>query len=406
MGAAATRIRSIEVRLPRVSPAAVRKVALAAVVCYALLMVTGGAVRLTGSGLGCPDWPSCYHHRLTAQLSFNPMVEFLNRLVTVAVTVVSGLAFVAALARSPRRRDLLWLSGGLVGGVAGQIVLGGIVVLTKLNPYLVACHFLLTIAVLADAIVLFHRAGLGDAPEEQSSVQLVGTELKWLGCILVGVLGVVTSIGTVVTGSGPHAGAPQTLSDPIKRIPIAFRDIAVLHSDAALFLIGITLASLFAFHVARAPTNVQRRIRWLFELMVLQGTLGYTQYFLHDAAAVVEVHIAGATMLWVAGVGFLLSLHGHAERPAVAGAEAASSFAVVGAPATEVVSAVNGAPATEVVSAVEGGTDGRSDSAAVPEGGESLGTVTAGAGGTDSRRGSAVPEPGEAGQPRKAVTTT
>ncbi len=343
--------------------------ALAAVVCYALLMVTGGAVRLTGSGLGCPDWPSCYHHRLTAQLSFNPMVEFLNRLVTVLVTVVSGVALLAALLRSPRRRDLLWLAGGLVGGVAGQIVLGGIVVLTKLNPYLVACHFLLTIAVVADAIVFFHRAGLGDAAEEQHAVPLVGPELKWLGSILVGVLGLVTTIGTVVTGSGPHAGAPETAGDPIKRIPIAFRDIAVLHSDAALFLIGITLASLFAFHVAKAPAKVERRIRWLFELMVLQGALGYTQYFLHDAAGVVEIHIAGATMLWVAAVGFLLSMHGHPERAELPDAAADSSFALVGG------------PPEEAVTAVEDGAGDRGGSAVVP-----------GA--------------GEAGGPRETVTTT
>jgi cytochrome c oxidase assembly protein subunit 15 len=323
-----------------------------AVVCYALLMVTGGAVRLTGSGLGCPDWPSCYHHRLTAQLSFNPMVEFLNRLVTVLVTVVSGVAFVAALLRSPSRRDLLWLAGGLVGGVAGQIVLGGIVVLTKLNPYLVACHFLLTIAVLADAIVFYHRAGLGDSAQEQQSVQLVGPELKWLGRILVGVLGIVTAIGTVVTGSGPHAGAPETAGAPIRRIPIAFRDIAVLHSDAALFLIGITLASLFAFHVAKAPPKVERRIRWLFELMVLQGALGYTQYFLHDAAGVVEIHIAGATMLWVAGVGFLLSMHGHPERPALADSAATSGFALVGGPPEDAVTSVEADTKDRVGSAV------------------------------------------------------
>ncbi len=351
-------------RLPRVSPTAVRKVALAAVVCYTLLMVTGGAVRLTGSGLGCPDWPSCYHHRLTAELSFNPMVEFLNRLVTVAVTVVSGFAFVAALLRSPRRRDLLWLSGGLVGGVAGQIVLGGIVVLTKLNPYLVACHFVLTIVVLADAIVFFHRAGLGDADDEQRSITLVGPELKWLGRIVVIVLGVVTAIGTIVTGSGPHAGAPETAGAPIKRIPIAFRDIAVLHSDAALFLIGITLASLFAFHVARAPAAAQRRIRWLFELMVLQGALGYTQYFLHDAAAVVEVHVAGATMLWVAGVGFLLSMHEHA------GAVVSLDVGSASVPAEDA-----GPAAGEVVTVASRSSDG--GLTVLPETGEARQAVTA-----------------------------
>jgi cytochrome c oxidase assembly protein subunit 15 len=230
-----------------VSPAVVRGTAIAAVVCYALLVVTGGAVRLTGSGLGCPDWPSCYQHRLIAQLSFHPMVEDLNRLVSVLVTVVSAVALVLAWLRSPRRRDLMWLSGGLVAGVVAQIVLGGLVVLFKLNPYLVALHFLLTIVVLADAIVLFHRSGLDEScavPEEHRPV--VRPELLWLSRLLLVALALVTTIGTVVSGAGPHAGAPSTPSDPIKRIPIALHDIAQLHSDFALFLIGLSLATLFA----------------------------------------------------------------------------------------------------------------------------------------------------------------
>jgi cytochrome c oxidase assembly protein subunit 15 len=277
-------------------------------------MVTGGAVRLTGSGLGCPDWPSCYQHQLTAHASFHPLVEFTNRLVTVAVTVVSGLALVVALARSPRRRDLCWLGGGLVVGVAGQIVLGGLVVLFKLNPYLVACHFLLTIVVLADAVVLYHRSGVDDLHDETLATPLVSSDLRWLARIELVVLGSVCSVGTIVAGSGPHAGSPSTPGQPIERIPIAFRDIAEAHSDVALFLIGLTLASLFAFHRANIPDVVERRLRWLFELLVVQGTIGYVQFFLHDSAWVVEIHILGVTMLWVAAVGFYLSLHEHPLR--------------------------------------------------------------------------------------------
>ena len=329
------------------------------------------------------------------------MVEFLNRLVTVAVTVVSGVAFVAALLREPRRRDLLWLSGGLVGGVAGQIVLGGIVVLTKLNPYLVACHFLLTIVVVADAIVFFHRAGLDAGLDESRSFPVVGPELRWLGIILVALLGVLSSIGTIVTGSGPHAGAPETLGAPIKRIPIAFRDIAVLHSDVALFLIGITLASLFAFHVAKAPALVQRRIRLLFELLVLQGAIGYTQYLLHDAPAVVEIHIAGVTLLWVVAVGFLLSMHEHPERSAVVSAGGSSSEAdlvvAVGAGAGGGL-AVAVAGAGDSGAAVGAGAGPARDSAG--SSGDLSGAV--GAGGGDS----ASPGVSEAGEDREAVTTT
>jgi cytochrome c oxidase assembly protein subunit 15 len=277
-------------------------------------MVTGGAVRLTGSGLGCPDWPSCYQHQLTAHASFHPLVEFTNRLVTVAVTVVSGLALVVALARSPRRRDLCWLGGGLVAGVAGQIVLGGLVVLFKLNPYLVAGHFLLTIVILAEAVVLYHRSGVDALHDETRATPLVSLDLRWLARIELFVLGAVCCVGTLVAGSGPHAGSPSTQSQPIERIPIAFRDIAEAHSDVAVFLIGLTLASLFAFHRANIPAIVERRLRWLFELLVVQGTIGYLQFFLHDSAWVVEIHILGVTMLWVAAVSFYLSLHEYPVR--------------------------------------------------------------------------------------------
>lgn len=291
--------------------------ALAAVVCYALLVVTGGAVRLTGSGLGCPDWPSCYQHRLIAQLSLHPMIEDVNRFVTVAVSVVSVVAFLAAVFRVPRRRDLVVLSGGLVAGLLAQIVLGGLVVLFKLNPYLVSLHFLLTILVLANAIVLYHRSGVDDARCARTEA-LVGRDLVWLGRLLLGTLAVLSTIGTIVSGSGPHAGAPSTPGAPIKRIPIAFRDIAEVHVDVALFLIGLTLAALFAFHHAKAPERIQHRARLMLELEFVQGVLGYTQYFLHDSPVVVEFHLAGVTALWVAAVGFYLSLHDHPPAPAPA----------------------------------------------------------------------------------------
>lgn len=274
-------------------------IAAVAVGCYGVLVLTGGAVRLTGSGLGCPDWPSCYQTRFTAALSYHPIIEFGNRLITVAVSVVSILAFLAALRLAERRRDLTLLSGGLVVGLIAQIILGGIVVLTKLNPYLVSLHFVLTLGVLADALVLLYRARNGPRGE----VFILDRTLIRLAQLLVVVLTILVSAGTIVSGSGPHAGAPGT-----KRIPIAFRDIAELHSDIALFLIGLMLATLFALHQARAPIPLQRHARIIFEIMAVQGALGYTQYFLHDSAVVVEIHLAGATLLWSAVVWFYLRL--------------------------------------------------------------------------------------------------
>ena len=203
-------------------------------------------MRLTGSGLGCPDWPSCFQHHLTAVSSFHPIVEFANRLVSAAVTLVSVAALAVAALRTPPRRDLTLLGAGLVAGIAAQIVLGGLVVLFKLNPYLVALHFLLTIVILADAIVLYHLSGSRATRAEP----VVGRDLVRLARLQLSTLTLVTVLGTVVTGAGPHAGGPGA-----KRIPIAFRDIAEVHSTVALFLIGMTLASQFAFHHANAPAG-------------------------------------------------------------------------------------------------------------------------------------------------------
>jgi heme a synthase len=293
------------VRAPSVSPRAFRRLAVVALAAFAAIIVTGGAVRLTGSGLGCPDWPTCYQHGLTAQLSFHPMVEFVNRCITIAVGVVSGVTLLAAWFRAPRRRDLLWLSGGLVAGLVGQAVLGGLVVLFHLNPYLVMAHLMFSLVIVVDGVVLVDRAGLDDALATSPAVPVIGRELRWLVRILLATLALVVAVGTAVTGAGPHAGDPNA---GVRRIPVAFRDIAELHSTVALFLVGMTLATLLALRQVRAPRLVQQRAQLLLEAMAVQGVLGYTQYFLHDNALVVGFHIAGATALVVAATFLYLSL--------------------------------------------------------------------------------------------------
>lgn len=270
--------------------------------CYALLVLTGGAVRLTGSGLGCPDWPTCYAHHFTAAVSFHQRVEDTNRLVTVVVSVLSVLVLLAALARSPRRRDLIGLSALVFAGLIAQVVLGGLVVLFKLNPYLVALHFLLTLAVLLAAIALRHRATGAPTP----ALAVVDRGLIWLVRAQIGALGLVITIGTMVTGAGPHAGGVGT-----KRVPIAFRDIAELHSTVALFTIGLSLGALFAVRRGEVPAQVVRRARLLLEVLAIQGALGFTQYALHDASVVIEFHLAGATAAWCSAIWLYLSLHRH-----------------------------------------------------------------------------------------------
>jgi len=180
----------------------------------------------------------------------------------------------------------------------------------------------LTIVILANAIVLYHLSGNDPTPAEP----VVGRDLVLLARLQLGALTLVTLVGTVVTGAGPHAGGAGA-----KRVPIAFRDIAELHSSLALFLIGLTLASQFAFHHAKAPPVVLRFGRLLIEVMAIQGALGYLQYFLHDAPWVVEFHLAGVTALWITGVGFYLSLHRHApEATARATSTQAAATVAVG----------------------------------------------------------------------------
>lgn len=270
-----------------------------------LIVITGALVRLTGSGLGCPDWPSCSHTQFTAQLSFHPLVEFGNRLVTVAVTIAVGLTMVASFLRQPRRKDLIWLSAGLVGGVLAQAVLGGIVVYTKLNPYLVMVHFLTTVLLLGVAVVLLHRAGRDYSPG--SGRLLVPRPMLLLGRGLVALLAVVLIAGSATTGAAPDAGG-ATGQLVAKRIPVALRDLAELHSTLALFLVGVALATAVALHALDVPERLRKAGRILVVVLVAQAAVGYIQYFTHLPAVLVEVHEVGATALVIGTLQVFLAL--------------------------------------------------------------------------------------------------
>lgn len=298
-------------RIPTVSPSLSHRLNVLALVLTALIVVTGGAVRLTGSGLGCSDWPSCSAGHLTPALQFHGLVEFGNRLVTVVLVVSVAAAFLAAILRSPRRRDLVWLSGGLVAGVLAQAVLGGIVVYTKLNPYVVMVHFVATMILLVDAVVLVHRSTRDYTTG--SAHLLVPRLLIRLYYGLLALLAIVIAAGTAVTGAGPHAG-DSTGQQIAKRIPIALRDMAELHSSLALLLIGVTLGLVVALHLGDVPERVRRSGRILLAVMVAQAAVGYTQYFTHLPALLVEVHLLGATALVIGAVQTFLACTYHAPE--------------------------------------------------------------------------------------------
>ncbi|HWE67573.1 MAG TPA: COX15/CtaA family protein [Acidimicrobiales bacterium] len=292
---------------------------LLALALVALIVVTGGAVRLTGSGLGCSDWPECSVGHLTPALQFHGLVEFGNRLVTVLITVAVAAAFLGTVFRRPHRRDLVWLSTGLVVGVLAQAVLGGIVVYTKLNPYLVMVHFYATMLLLVDAVVLVHRSRRDYSPG--SARLIIPRVLLRLHYGVLAVLAVVIGAGTATTGAGPHAGDASG-QQVAKRIPIALRDMAELHSSLVLLLVGLTVGLVVGLHVADVPERVRRTGRILLIIMVAQAAVGYTQYFTHLPALLVEVHLVGVTVLVVGAVKcFLVCTYHPPERVALAPAE-------------------------------------------------------------------------------------
>ncbi|MGH8995441.1 MAG: COX15/CtaA family protein [Acidimicrobiales bacterium] len=302
-------------RIPIVSPLLFRRLSIASLVAVCLIVLTGAAVRLTGSGLGCPDWPSCYQRQLTPQLSFHPVVEFSNRLVTVVLTVLIAATLLAAIRRRPFRADLTWLSVGLLGGVVAQAVIGAIAVYTKLNPYVVVLHFLASMALVAVVVLLVHRSNRDYSPG--TGTALVPKAIRLGARALLVLLGTVLVAGTFTTGAGPHAGNAQGQL-VARRIPIAFRDMAELHSSLAILLVGVAVGLTVALHAMAVPERIRRAARILCGTLVLQAAVGYTQYFTHLPAALVEVHVLGATALVVGSMQFFVSLTDHPpEKTAV-----------------------------------------------------------------------------------------
>ena len=285
-------------RVPTLSPPAYRRVALFAVLALTFIIVTGAAVRLTGSGLGCPDWPTCAENRVVAPWEYHAMVEFVNRTITGLVSVAVMLAVLGSLVRRPRRRDLLWLSLGLVAGVIGQIVLGGLTVLFELKPGFVMAHFLLSMVLLANAIVLHHRAGRPGGPTRPA----VGGDLLALGRLELAAAALVIFLGTIVTSSGPHGG-----DEHAERLPFLLPDVARLHGIAVALFLVVTLATLWRLRQAGVDQEILRRSEILLAVLVAQAGLGYVQYFTGVPALLVGFHVAGAAVVWIAVLRLYLS---------------------------------------------------------------------------------------------------
>ena len=274
----------------------------AALLANTLIVVTGGAVRLTNSGLGCPTWPECTGGSLVPvnTLGYHSVIEFSNRMLTYAVCAAIGAAIVAAMLQRPRRPILVKLSWLLFFGVVLQAVIGGITVLTKLAPEWVAAHMCLSMGMIAVSYVLWQRSREGDGPVEL----LARREILWLGRVLVIATAAVIAVGTLVTGTDPHAGA----SDASKRLPFKALDITQVHADLVFIVVGLTVALWFAFGATDARPESIRAVRDMFLVLVLQAAIGYTQYFTGLPAWMVLLHMTGACLTWIAALRVLWSL--------------------------------------------------------------------------------------------------
>lgn len=256
-----------------------------------VIIFTGALVRLTGSGLGCADWPRCNATKFVDVSSGHTLIEQANRLFTGVVSMSVIAAVLLAHFRKPLRRDLVLLAWGLVLGVLAQIIIGGIVVLTGLNPYANMAHFLVSLVLAANAFVLFRRSGSEPSTYFRTGNTSLVSAIRMVVCSSA--LALVT--GTVVTATGPHAGDEDAV-----RFGFALISVVRVHSVSVLITIALIVFLGVRAGKVQSDANTRDAIQALLFAAVFQGAVGYAQYFTGVPVALVAVHIAGATALWFA----------------------------------------------------------------------------------------------------------
>ena len=267
------------------------------------IVFTGALVRITGSGLGCSTWPECTPGSYTPtsdqpEAPLHAWIEFGNRLLTF-ILLINALALMFTILKSGRG-ELRKLGALQIVGILAQGVLGGITVLTALNPATVAAHFLLSIILIAGALSLRQRAH-GKSPIEITLIPLV-SKLIWLHLLLTAL---VIFAGTIVTGSGPHAG-----DSAAERFNLDSRTMAWLHADLVIALFGVSIALLIAIRLGLAGVARQvlsGRIQIFLIIALAQGGIGYIQYFTKLPEALVAAHIIGSIAVWLSAWNLFIS---------------------------------------------------------------------------------------------------
>ncbi|WP_241153643.1 COX15/CtaA family protein [Nocardioides pantholopis] len=275
----------------------VRPLGWASLIANMVLVVTGAVVRLTGSGLGCPTWPRCTDASYTphGEYGIHGVIEFGNRMLTFALAAVAILTFIAAWQTARRE---LWRLALLMGlGVPAQAVIGGITVLTDLNPWIVSLHLLCSLAIVCLSVRFLQLVDRGGLPVTATG-PVVG--LAWTMFVAGWA---VLYIGTVVTGSGPHAGdadSPRNGLDPAQ--------MSQLHADAVFLFIGLTIGLLFAVHAWGPGRSARRAVVTLLAIQIGQGAIGFVQYFTDLPVVLVAFHMLGAALTAAAVTWALLSV--------------------------------------------------------------------------------------------------
>jgi cytochrome c oxidase assembly protein subunit 15 len=268
-----------------------RRISLANLIAQSGIIVTGAIVRLTGSGLGCPTWPDCTPGSLipvAGQVEgFHKYIEFGNRTLTFLVLAISIALFVFSLINE-KRNIILWSFLPLIGTLL-QAVLGGITVLTGLNPFTVMAHFLLSIILVGISVKIYNY--FNDQRISKSLPKIVDNYVKIV--TLVGFA--VITLGTVTTGSGPHSG-----DEIAARFNLDLRVIAWLHADTVLFFVGLIIGLLVITKLNSESNQIYKATRTLFIICLLQGFIGYVQWFNGLPWVLVSLHVIGAVITWIA----------------------------------------------------------------------------------------------------------
>ena len=282
-------------------PRALRWGTTAALVASILIVLGGGIVRVTGSGLGCPSWPSCTPESLTPipELGIHAVIEFTNRLLTGVLIIAVGWAIVAARLQKPQDRTVTRLAWSQFWLVVANAVAGGITVIVSLNPWVVALHFVLAIGLLTTATLTWHRARQGPAPESEPPA--TARSLAW--ALAAVTLGLVVA-GTMVSGSGPHSGD----SSDVPRMALDWTTITLVHAGFAVIALILAIALLFVLGGWTDGALARRRVLVFLVVFVAQGAIGGVQALVGIPEVLVALHLLGAALVWVGVIRVLLDV--------------------------------------------------------------------------------------------------